>query len=249
MSICTSFEGALMKAIRSLEQNMYSMLLKGLESDTTEEIREKLHRIDDRRLFVIAEAIRRGISYEEIHDITKIDIWFLDKIAVLTSMEARLKTEPMTRELMLEAKRLEFPDSDGAGEIDIDAQIPPAFVTPGLLDIAARFEPFGEDNAPLQFLVCGVKIIGGAIIGKGEKQHIKLTLDCGKFKWPALFWNAAERYGRDFSCGDKVDAVFQVTQNFYNGTATPQMIITDLRRTEQAPAAGSASAAGQEAFV
>lgn len=110
MSICTSFEGALMKAIRSLEQNMYSMLLKGLESDTTEEIREKLHRIDDRRLFVIAEAIRRGISYEEIHDITKIDIWFLDKIAVLTSMEARLKTEPMTRELMLEAKRLEFPD-------------------------------------------------------------------------------------------------------------------------------------------
>ena len=110
MSICTSFEGALMKAIRSLEQNMYSMILKGLESDTTEEIREKLHRIDDRRLFVIAEAIRRGISYEEIHDITKIDIWFLDKIAVLTSMEARLKTEPMTRELMLEAKRLEFPD-------------------------------------------------------------------------------------------------------------------------------------------
>lgn len=110
MSICTSFEGALMKAIRSLEQNMFSMILKGLESDTTEEIREKLHRIDDRRLFVIAEAIRRGISYEEIHDITKIDIWFLDKIAVLTSMEARLKTEPMTRELMLEAKRLEFPD-------------------------------------------------------------------------------------------------------------------------------------------
>ncbi len=110
MSICTSFEGALMKAVRSLEQNMYSMILKGLESDTTEEIREKLHRIDDRRLFVIAEAIRRGISYEEIHDITKIDVWFLDKIAVLTSMEARLKTEPMTRELMLEAKRLEFPD-------------------------------------------------------------------------------------------------------------------------------------------
>ena len=110
MSICTSFEGALMKAIRSLEQNMFSMILKGLESDTTEEIREKLHWIDDRRLFVIAEAIRRGISYEEIHDITKIDIWFLDKIAVLTSMEARLKTEPMTRELMLEAKRLEFPD-------------------------------------------------------------------------------------------------------------------------------------------
>ena len=157
--------------------------------------------------------------------------------------------EEFTARMQRIAENLEFPDSDGAGEIDIDAQIPPAFVTPGLLDIAARFEPFGEDNAPLQFLVCGVKIIGGAIIGKGEKQHIKLTLDCGKFKWPALFWNAAERYGRDFSCGDKVDAVFQVTQNFYNGTATPQMIITDLRRTEQAPAAGSASAAGQEAFV
>ena len=110
MSICTSFEGALMKAIRSLEQNLYSMRLPGLAENSTEEIREKLHRIDDRRIFVIAEAIRRGISYEEIHDITKIDTWFLDKIAVLTEMEERLKSEPMTKKLMLDAKRLEFPD-------------------------------------------------------------------------------------------------------------------------------------------
>ncbi|WMJ87332.1 carbamoyl-phosphate synthase large subunit [Anaerocolumna sp. MB42-C2] len=110
MSICTNFEGALMKALRSLEQNIYSLQYGNYEQYKTDEIREKLHLIDDRRLFVIAEAIRRGISYDEIHEITKIDHWFLDKIAILVEMEQELKTKPLTKELLLEAKRLEFPD-------------------------------------------------------------------------------------------------------------------------------------------
>ncbi len=110
MSICTNFEGALMKALRSLEQNIYSLHYGKYEQFKTDEIREKLYQIDDRRLFVIAEAIRRGISYDEIHDITKIDKWFLDKIAILVEMEQELKTKPLTKELMEEAKRLEFPD-------------------------------------------------------------------------------------------------------------------------------------------
>lgn len=110
MSICTNFEGALMKAIRSLEQNLYSMYIGGFESDTIEDIREKLYRIDDRRIFVIAEALRRGITPFEINDITKIDLWFIDKIAILVEMEQRLENEPLTKELLLEAKRLEYPD-------------------------------------------------------------------------------------------------------------------------------------------
>ncbi|QHQ63031.1 carbamoyl-phosphate synthase large subunit [Anaerocolumna sedimenticola] len=110
MSICTNFEGALMKALRSLEQNIYSLHYGKYEQFKTDEIREKLYQIDDRRLFVIAEAIRRGISYDEIHNITKIDKWFLDKIAILVEMEQELKTKPLTKELMEEAKRLEFPD-------------------------------------------------------------------------------------------------------------------------------------------
>lgn len=110
MSICTNFEGALMKAIRSLEQNLYSMHIGGFESDTIEDIREKLYRIDDRRIFVIAEALRRGITPVQINDITKIDLWFIDKIAILVEMEQRLENEPLTKELLLEAKRLEYPD-------------------------------------------------------------------------------------------------------------------------------------------
>ncbi|WP_066715280.1 carbamoyl-phosphate synthase large subunit [Clostridium sp. Marseille-P299] len=110
MSICTNFEGALMKAIRSLEQNIYSMKYGDYSKYSDEDIKEQLHLIDDRRIFVIAEALRRKISPEVINDITKIDLWFIDKIAILVEMEARLATEPLTKELMLEAKRLEYPD-------------------------------------------------------------------------------------------------------------------------------------------
>lgn len=110
MSICTNFEGALMKAIRSLEQHVDSLIYENYSELPTEEIREMLHRVDDRRIFVIAEALRRGVSYEEIHAITKIDLWFIDKIAIITEMEKRLKEEPLTKELLLEAKRIEFPD-------------------------------------------------------------------------------------------------------------------------------------------
>ena len=90
MSICTNFEGALMKAIRSLEQHVDSLLSVDFTKDTDEELTERLHVVDDRRIYVIAEALRRGFSYDLIHDITKIDKWFIDKIAILTEMEKRL---------------------------------------------------------------------------------------------------------------------------------------------------------------
>ncbi|MGO5165780.1 MULTISPECIES: carbamoyl-phosphate synthase large subunit [unclassified Candidatus Paralachnospira] len=111
MSICTNFEGALMKAIRSLEQHVDSLLSVDFTKDTDEELTERLHVVDDRRIYVIAEALRRGFSYDLIHDITKIDKWFIDKIAILTEMEKRLAGEPLTKELLAEAKRIEFPDN------------------------------------------------------------------------------------------------------------------------------------------
>ena len=78
--------------------------------------------VDDRRIWVIAEAIRREISYEEIHEITKIDIWFIDKIAVLVEMEQQLQTNELTAELLREAKRLEFPDHVIAGLTGMTAE-------------------------------------------------------------------------------------------------------------------------------
>ncbi len=110
MAICNNFEGGLMKALRSLEQHVDSLIYEDYAEKSQEEILEMLERVDDRRIFVIAEAIRKGISYETIHNITKIDIWFIDKIAILVEMEQALATQPLTKELLEEAKRIEFPD-------------------------------------------------------------------------------------------------------------------------------------------
>ncbi len=111
MSICDNFEGALMKAIRSLEQHVDSMRSYDFTKLTKEEVLKQLAVVDDRRIWVIAEALRRGISYDKIHEITKIDLWFIDKIAILVEMEERLEKEELTVELLKEAKRIEFPDT------------------------------------------------------------------------------------------------------------------------------------------
>lgn len=111
MSICNNFEGALMKALRSLEQHIDSLATEEFTEYNEEELLEQLHVVDDRRIYVIAEAIRKGISYDAIHKITKIDNWFIDKIAILVEMEEKLKSEELTIETLKEAKRLEFPDA------------------------------------------------------------------------------------------------------------------------------------------
>jgi len=110
MAISTNFEAALMKALRSLEQNIYSLRYGNYDRMTTEEIQSSLELIDDRRIFVVAEAIRRGITFKVINEITKIDIWFIDKIAILVEMEQELCDKALTVELLAKAKRLGFPD-------------------------------------------------------------------------------------------------------------------------------------------
>ena len=110
MSICNNFEGALMKAIRSLEQHVDSLMSYDFSALSVEELTEELKIVDDMRIWRIAEAIRKGISYETIHEITRIDLWFIDKIAILVEMEQDLKNKELTEDLLREAKRMEFPD-------------------------------------------------------------------------------------------------------------------------------------------
>ena len=110
MSICNNFEGALMKAIRSLEQHVDSLMSYDFSHLSKDELIEELHIVDDMRIWRIAEAIRQGISYDEIHEITKIDVWFIDKLAILVEMEQALQTKELDEDLLREAKRLEFPD-------------------------------------------------------------------------------------------------------------------------------------------
>ena len=112
MSICTNFEGGLMKALRSLEQHVDCLVNDEYINMTDEEVVEQLAVVDDRRIFVVAEAIRRGVTYDKIHEITMIDEWFIDKIAILVEMEQKLKkADKLDKELLKEAKRLEFPDT------------------------------------------------------------------------------------------------------------------------------------------
>ena len=111
MSICDNFEGALMKAIRSLEQHVDSLMSYDFTGLSDEALEAQLHVVDDRRIWVIAEALRRGVSYDHIYEITKIDRWFIDKLAILVEMEQHLKSEELTVDLLKEAKRIEFPDN------------------------------------------------------------------------------------------------------------------------------------------
>lgn len=111
MSICTNFEGALMKAIRSLEQHVDCLRSYDFSDLDKDALLKRLERVDDQRIYVIAEALRKGIDYDTIYGITKIDRWFIDKIAILVEIEHALETLPLTAELLREAKRVEFPDN------------------------------------------------------------------------------------------------------------------------------------------
>ncbi|MDE7199744.1 MAG: carbamoyl-phosphate synthase large subunit, partial [Lachnospiraceae bacterium] len=111
MSIANNFEGALMKAIRSLEQHVDCLRSYDFSALSPEELVERMKIVDDQRIYIIAEAIRKGVDYDTIHEITMVDHWFIDKIAILTEMEAALEKGPLTVELLKEAKRIEFPDN------------------------------------------------------------------------------------------------------------------------------------------
>ena len=116
MSICTNFEGALMKAIRSLEQHVDCLLSYDFTELSYTELVNDLYKVDDMRIWRIAEALRRGFPYGLIHEITRIDFWFIDKLAILVEMEKELQAvgerkKELTPELLAEAKRIEYPDN------------------------------------------------------------------------------------------------------------------------------------------
>ena len=127
------------------------------------------------------------------------------------------------------ASYFEIPENVNT-EISIDAELPFEYMSPELLNLVDSFEPFGKGNPNLKFLVKNAKIISADVMGKTEVQHLRLTIDCGKYKWPAIYWKAAERLNRDFSVGDKVDIVFEATRNLFNGNETPQMNIVEMER-------------------
>lgn len=131
--------------------------------------------------------------------------------------------------------------------VEIDAELPHDYLKADLPRFVARFEPFGEDNGPLVFLARNVPIAAADIVGKREANHLKLLLDFGQAKWPALWWSAAERLERDFSVRDRIDLVFKVTVNRYAGQEQPQLEIIDARRSEPEAVGATGGGAGSQA--
>jgi len=116
-------------------------------------------------------------------------------------------------------------------EIIIDAELPPKYLTPDLEGVVRSFEPYGQANPELRFLARSLFLEKVDFIGK-EQNHLRLLLTGGGYKWPAVFWNAADRVPAEFSLHDRVDAVFEYTRNFYNGNDTVQLVLLDMRRSE-----------------
>ncbi|MEW5813947.1 MAG: single-stranded-DNA-specific exonuclease RecJ [Spirochaetota bacterium] len=116
------------------------------------------------------------------------------------------------------------------GIIEIDAEIPPDFMTPELIRLVDLFEPYGEGNPSLVFLIKSARITEIELIGKQERTHVRLLLDIGKYKWPSVFWNASDRVGKDFALNDKVDLVFRLGRNYFQNTENLQLTILDIHR-------------------
>lgn len=118
---------------------------------------------------------------------------------------------------------------EAVDEVEVDAELPSQYLTPDILKTIDMFEPFGEGNHELVFFSKSLPIFGAAVVGKMEPYHLKLTMDCGKHKFPALFWREAERLGRDFNIGDKVDMLYSIEKNSFNGNVTPQIVVKEIR--------------------
>jgi len=146
---------------------------------------------------------------------------------------ARENWPAFARRLKEAAQSIEFPEEGEAGAISIDAELPPEYLSPDpLLRLIDRFAPYGHESEPLVFLARGLLIEELSLIGKSDARHVKMTLAGGRHKWPALFWDAADRAaGGEFGRGDAVDAAFSIARDWYKGSATPQMMICDLKRS------------------
>ncbi|MDR1024934.1 MAG: single-stranded-DNA-specific exonuclease RecJ [Treponema sp.] len=145
------------------------------------------------------------------------------------SME-RVRWEEFLGRLETVSGAIEFAPEAGK-TLQIDAELPPAYLSPEIIDIVERFEPYGEENQPLVFMTRNARISDISLMGKNGAPHVKLTLDIGSYKWPAVYWQAADKIPGEFDLNDSVDLVFSMTRNWFSGDGKPQLIITDMKRT------------------
>lgn len=182
----------------------------------------------------IIGSMRSCRAYDATRFLNKMDNIFLshgghNSAAGFSLKKERLDEFKQTLELL--APTIELADDD-RDSVDVDAELPPPYLKPNVLDVIDRFEPYGEQNAPLTFMSQSLRITDAQILGKTERTHLKLTLDCGTHKWPAIFWGEGDRLHRDLDKGDVVDILYEIKRNLFNGMETPQLILKDIRKRE-----------------
>ncbi|MCL2759894.1 MAG: single-stranded-DNA-specific exonuclease RecJ [Treponema sp.] len=131
------------------------------------------------------------------------------------------------------ASAIEFEEKQDEQIIQIDAELPHEYLSPEIIKLAEKFEPYGSGNDQLVFLTKKIVVREINFIGKPEAKHVKMSLDAGKYKWPALYWQSADRViNKEFGVNDKVDIIFNLTRDYFKGNETPQIMIMDLARSE-----------------
>jgi len=133
--------------------------------------------------------------------------------------------------LKSEARRIELLDEEDGETLKIDAELPHSYLGLDIFKLVDCFEPYGEGNDPLIFSAKKMRIAEISLMGKPEAKHVKLNLDIGATKWPAVYWQAAEKVKREFDLGDYVDVVFRITRNWFGGKEIPQLVVSDLKRS------------------
>jgi single-stranded-DNA-specific exonuclease len=142
--------------------------------------------------------------------------------------------EPFLERLKSVSEAIEFEKEQDEEVIQVDAELPHDYLSPDVLKLVDRFDPYGKQNEPLVFMSNKLTVKEINFVGKPEQKHIKMTLDAGKHKWPALYWESADRVtNKEFGVNDKIDIVFNLNRNYYRGNETPQMVILDLKKSNE----------------
>jgi single-stranded-DNA-specific exonuclease len=143
---------------------------------------------------------------------------------------ARASLEPFLSEFFSRIQEVEIPSQEPE-PIAIDAEIPLSYLAPELQKVVDLFEPYGEGNPPLSLLTRGIRVVHCELIGRREASHLKLLFEAGKVKWPAVYWNAAQRFPGEFGIGDTVDIVYRLGRNTWGGGENLQLTIVDLKKS------------------
>ena len=122
--------------------------------------------------------------------------------------------------------------SDEEEAVEIDAEIPPSYLAPEVFKLIDTFEPYGNENSELVFMTKNARLCDAMLVGKKEPFHLKLTFDCGKYKFPAMFWSQGERLKKDIAVGDSYDILYTLSRNYFNGTVTNQLMIKELKAAD-----------------